>query len=93
MKPWDAKTDEQRRVERVARALMVAEGKSTQPDDVLVFLDPFNWDGDLSTPPGSYRTDEVRNDRPAWTGFRIIRMANAAIAAHCAAEGAADGND
>jgi hypothetical protein len=79
--PWNAQTDEQRTIERVARALIRAENKSTQPDDTLVFFDPFNWDGELSTPPDVYKTEEIQNNRPAWTGFRIIRMACAAIKA------------
>lgn len=78
---WEAKSEQEHAIERVARALMHAERKSIKPDDRLAFFDPFRWDGELSTPPGAYAAHDVRNDRPAWTAPRIIRMANAALQA------------
>ena len=79
--PWDAKTDLESAIERVARAIIIAERKSTHPDDTMAFFDPFRWDGELTTEPGAYATEQIQNVRPAWTAPRIIRMANAALQA------------
>lgn len=80
MQPWDAKEDWQKRIEKLARVLMAADGTSTKPDDILVFFDPFRWDGSLSTPAGAHTFSEIESRRPAWTAPRWVKMANAAIA-------------
>lgn len=79
---WNADTVEKIQIEKVARALMAAEGKSTKPDDRLTFFDPFRWDGHLTTEAGAHRPGDILNNRPAWTAPRIIRMAVAAIVAN-----------
>ena len=87
MNPWDANNHQQRCIEAVARALISAEGKSTKPDDRHAFFDPFSWAGELKKSEDGYRPV---HERPAWTGFRVIRMANAAIIALAACD---DGGD
>jgi hypothetical protein len=80
--PWTPTNSHQELIECVARALMEAENKSTKADDMLIFFDPFDWGGKMSTRPGMYITENTpQYRRPAWTGPRILRMANAAIAA------------
>ncbi len=79
MDAWHAQSDRQRMIERIARALMSAERKSTLPEDILMFMDPFRWDGELTTFAGAHKFEDISNKRPAWTAPRIIRMANAAL--------------
>lgn len=81
MSAWLADTETKKQIERVSRALMISEGKNTQPDDIVVFFDPFRWDGKLSTSAGAYDPATIQNSRPAWTAPKYIRMAVHAIAA------------
>ncbi len=79
---WDATSPEQTQIAHVARSLMVADDKN--PDDVLMFFDPFNWSGALTTKAGIHGRDEIdkiMNRRPAWTAPRWIRLACAALRA------------
>ena len=78
---WEPASANQACIRAVARELLIAEGKRTQPDDTLLFMDPFNWEGRLPTRTGMHRLHEIAERRPAWTAPRIIRMANAAILA------------
>lgn len=77
MNPWTPQNDPQRLLENACKAIMYEEEKN--PHETLVFMDPFNWEGELGTPAGVHAAHEVLNHRPAWTAPRVLRLAHAVI--------------
>lgn len=69
---WKPNNSEQERVRAVSRDILSAQG--FDPDAPLAFIRSFDWRDDGGSQVNLH-------ERPAWTGARAIRIANAAIRA------------